>query len=224
MKGRDFGILNPMPFSTFLIDLDDTVYPFDSGVWQAIRARIDLYVQLHFHLGPAEARVLRQDLFNRYGTTMRGLQAEYAIDEDEYLAFVHDVPLDQILRPAPELAGMLADYPQRKLIVTNANTAHAHRVLGVLGLTGCFERIIDIKAMAPYCKPMPQAFQRILEQCGESDPARCVLVDDSAGNVQGARAAGFFAVRVAPQPDPAAHATITRLADLPRVLPHLGGV
>ncbi len=212
-----------MVFSTLFIDLDDTLYPFESGVWQAIRARIDLYVALRFNMTSGEARILREDLFTRYGTTMRGLQAEYHIDEDEYLAYVHNVPLEQFLRPAPELAHMLASYPQRKIILTNADAAHARRVLAVLGLSECFEQIIDIKAMAPYCKPMPQAFRLVLEQSGEADPARCVLVDDSAGNVLGGRAAGFFVVRVAAQADPAAHATIPCLADLPRVLPTSGG-
>jgi putative hydrolase of the HAD superfamily len=155
----------------------------------------------------------------RYGTTMRGLQAEYHIDEDEYLAYVHDVPLVQFLKPAPELAHMLAGYRQRKIILTNADTAHARRVLAVLGLDACFDQIIDIKGMAPYCKPMPEAFRLALAQSGESDAARCVLVDDAAHNVAGARDAGFFAIRIAPTLDTAAHATITHLADLPLVLP-----
>ena len=82
-----------MPYSTLFIDLDDTLYPADSGVWKAIRERIDLYVMEKFHLPLEDARVRRQELFLRYGTTMRGLQAEYQVNEDEYLAFVHDVPL-----------------------------------------------------------------------------------------------------------------------------------
>jgi putative hydrolase of the HAD superfamily len=209
-----------MVISTLFIDLDDTLYPKESGVWQAIRRRIDQYVMERFQLTFADARLLRQDLFLRYGTTMRGLQAEYHVDENEYLAYVHNVPLEQFLQPAPELAQMLAAYPQRKIIFTNADTPHARRVLAVLGLSACFEQIIDIKAMAPYCKPMPEAFQQALVQAGEADPARCVLVDDAAGNIQGARTAGLFVVRVATEVDPAAHATIPRLLDLPLALPY----
>lgn len=208
-----------MAFSTLFIDLDDTVYPKDSGVWQAIRQRIDRYVAEKFHLGPEAARALRQDLFLRYGTTMRGLQAEYHLDEDEYLAYVHHVPLGEFLQPAPALAALLAEYPQRKVILTNADSAHARRVLAVLGLGACFDQIIDIKAMAPHCKPMPAAFQLALQLAGEPNPANCVLVDDAPGNVAGARAAGLYTIRVADAPDPAAHATIVRLADLPQVLP-----
>jgi pyrimidine 5'-nucleotidase len=215
-----FWYTHPMLFSTLLIDLDDTVYSRDSGVWQAIRQRIDLYVAEKFHLSLNEAVRRRQDLFLRYGTTMRGLQAEYSIDEDEYLAFVHDVPLTRFLQPDPDLCCMFRRYPQRKVIFTNADVHHARRVLTVLNLEDCFEQIIDIKAMAPYCKPMPTAFQIALTTIGETDPARCVLVDDSPNNIQAARALGLFAIRVGTsEPDPNANATISRLADLPEVFP-----
>ncbi len=208
-----------MNFSTLLIDLDDTVYPADSGVWQAIRQRIDLFVAEKFRLPMEDAMLLRQKLFLEYGTTMRGLQAAYHIDEDEYLAFVHHIPLADYLQPDPELADILGRIPQRKIIFTNADTAHARRVLAVLELEDCFDQIIDIKAMAPYCKPMLPAFEIALRQAGDPVPAGCVLVDDQIHNIRAARELGMFTVRVsANPPDPAAHATIARLDELPAVL------
>ena len=169
-----------MNFTTLLIDLDDTVYPADSGVWQAIRQRIDLFVCEKFQLPWEEARQFRQKLFLEYGTTLRGLQAVYHIDEDEYLAFVHDVPLADFLKPDPALEQVLKQLPHRKIIFTNADTAHARRVLAVLGLEACFDEIIDIKVMSPYCKPMPAAFEIALQRAGVEDPAGCMLVDDQA--------------------------------------------
>lgn len=212
-----------MFFSTLLIDLDDTVYPVETGIWKAIRQRIDLYVAQHFHLPMEEARYLRQQLFQRYGTTLRGLRAEYQIDEDEYLGFVHDIPLSDYLQPDPALGKILAGYPQRRLIFTNADSRHARRVLDALGLAACFEDIIDIKVTHPFCKPMQEAFQIALQRCGEADPSRCVLVDDQALNVKAARSVGMHAIRVSATQDPEAHATIRRLIDLPAVLPVNGG-
>jgi putative hydrolase of the HAD superfamily len=211
-----------MTYSTLFIDLDDTLYPADSGVWMAIRQRIDLYVMQRFHLSLAEARVRRQELFLRYGTTMRGLQAEYQVNEDEYLAFVHDVPLSELLRPNPDLCRMLQHYPQRRVIFTNADSNHARRVLAVLGLSACFQQIIDIKAMSPYCKPMQEAFRIALEMSGESDPSRGVLVDDQAHNVRAARDFGMHAIRVGPLEPDFEKITISRLDDLPVVLPWNG--
>lgn len=208
-----------MPFSTLFIDLDDTLYPVESGVWMAIRQRIDLYVMQRFQLSLEDARARRHELFLRYGTTMRGLQAEYQVNEDEYLAFVHDVPLASFLHPNPGLCQMLQNYPQRRVIFTNADSNHARRVLDVLGLSACFQQIIDIKAMAPYCKPMQEAFRIALERAGESDPARCVLVDDQVHNVRAAQAFGMHAIRVGPLEEGFELASISRLEDLPVVLP-----
>ena len=208
-----------MSFTTLFIDLDDTLYPVNSGVWMAIRHRIDLYVMERFHLSLEDARVRRQELFLRYGTTMRGLQAEYHVNEDEYLAFVHDVPLVDLLHPNPGLCQMLQAYPQRKVIFTNADSNHARRVLAVLGLSACFQQIIDIKAMSPYCKPMQEAFRIALEMAGESDPARCVLVDDQAHNVRAAREFGLHAIRIGTVEPGFETATISRLDDLPTVFP-----
>lgn len=213
-----------MLYSTLFIDLDDTLYPADSGVWKAIRSRIDQYVMEILHLSQEEARVRQHDLFVRYGTTMRGLQAEYHVNEDEYLAFVHDVPLTEFLQPNPGLCRMLQKYPQRRVIFTNADVNHARRVLAVLGLSTCFQQIIDIKAMSPYCKPMQEAFRIALEMSGEPDPARCVLVDDQAHNVRAARIFGMHAIRIG-APDPEFESvTIARLDDLPAVLPWNGAV
>jgi putative hydrolase of the HAD superfamily len=129
------------------------------------------------------------------------------------------VPLAQFLRPNPDLCGMLARYPQRKVILTNADAAHARRVLTVLGLQDCFKTIIDIKAMAPYCKPMPEAFQIALQRAGEPDASRCVLVDDAGHNCRAARQMGLYTIRIGSGPEEDAHASIEELMDLPRVLP-----
>jgi pyrimidine 5'-nucleotidase len=208
-----------MSLSTLFIDLDDTVYPAESGVWKAIRARIDQFVAEKFDLGWEDARLLRQRLFLRYGTTMRGLQAEYAIDEDEYLAYVHDVPLADYIAPDPGLGHILRSFSQRKLIFTNADAAHAGRVLSLLGIADCFDAIVDIKRIGPYCKPMPEAFQIALAAAGSPPTENCALVDDHADNLRAARALGMRAIQVgALPPCPHADAVITRLADLPSVL------
>jgi len=92
---------------------------------------------------------------------MRGLIADFDINQIDYLDYVHDVPLRDHIDPNPVLREMLLNLPQRKLIFTNADAAHAKRVLDVLDLTDCFEKIIDIHIMHPYCKPLPQAYRSL---------------------------------------------------------------
>ena len=123
----------------------------------------------------------------------------YHLDEEDYLSYVHDVPLRDFIRPNPELGALLADLPYRKAILTNADTAHAERVLNLLGIEQCFEQIIDIRAIAPYCKPMPDAFSIALKLMDER-ATNCAVVEDSASNLITAKMLGFYTVRVGGDP------------------------
>lgn len=208
-----------MSYTTIFIDLDDTVYPASSGLWDAIRERIDLYMIDRVHIAPDIVTPLRKNLFSTYGTTMRGLVAEYQIDEQDYLDFVHNVPLADFISPNPLVRQALDLYSQRKVIFTNADTNHANRVLNILQLADCFDQIIDIRAIAPYCKPQPDAFRIALDHSGAKDPAKCVLVDDALFNVTAARELGFYTVQVGPKTSATEpHASIKSLAELPLVL------
>ena len=207
-----------MSYTTFFIDLDDTLYPASCGLWAAIRQRIDLFVAQKLDLPAEEASVVQQGLFFKYGTTLRGLQAMYQVDEEEYLNFVHDVPLDDYIGPDPSLKETLLAYPQRKVVFTNADISHARRVLTALNLDSCFERIIDIHAIQPYCKPMPEAFQTAFSLL-DVNPTQCVLIDDTLTNLVTAKSFGMRTIWITSKPPaPAADDAIPVLSALPRVL------
>jgi pyrimidine 5'-nucleotidase len=213
-----------MFYSTLFIDLDETVYPTSSGVWDAISERMEQYMHDRLDIPRAEIPAMRKELFLQYGTTLRGLQATRQVDELEFIAYVHDVPLDRLLRPDPGLRQALLRYPQPKLVFTNADRNHASRVIRQVELEGCFAGIVDILDLSPYCKPMPESFEIAMRLAGETDPGRCVLVDDSPRNLAAGRALGFFTVQVSepkpgfPHPPSPAHACIERLRELPAVL------
>jgi pyrimidine 5'-nucleotidase len=185
-----------MRFNTLFFDLDETLYPSSSGLWMAIRERINTY--LHDRMGfPSEQiEVLREQFFCDYGTTLRGLQANYNVDMEDYLAFVHNVPLEKHLHPDEGLRKVIEALPAHKYIFTNADSAHANRVLGVLGLQGIFDGILDVYTLAPYCKPMPESFGLALQATGSPDPRTCVLLDDQARVTAAARRLGFFTILV----------------------------
>ncbi|HWQ05197.1 MAG TPA: pyrimidine 5'-nucleotidase [Longilinea sp.] len=221
-------MVNPLAFdytgdvgeNTLFIDLDDTLYPADSGVWQDIRNRIDLYMHSVLGIPAAEVPGLRHYLFTTYGTTLRGLEATLSIDPMDYLRFVHDVPLDRYLKPDLELRRILLNYKVPKFIFTNGDRPHALRVLKILGLENLFDEIIDIVALTPYCKPMPETFDIALKYTRHSSPSDCVLVDDAPRNLAAAHAYGFQTVLVGPSnPSVPFAIVIPRVADLPLVLP-----
>ena len=211
-----------MKLNTIFIDLDDTIYPHASGVWPRIRSRIDQYLLEVMQFDPQEAASLRRQMVEQYGTTLRGLQTMYQVDEASYLAFVHDVPVEDLLKPDPELRKMLAGIQTRKFIFTNADHIHANRVLAVLDVAACFDDIIDIHRLAPYCKPMVEAYQIAMSVAGENDPNNCLLVDDMPANLDAARNLGFHTILVRDAGLPSVaenhHVVIQRLTDLPQAL------
>ncbi len=208
-----------MKFTTLFFDLDDTLYPESSGLWPVLKARMSDYMRERMGIPPQDIGRLREQYFLQYGTTLRGLQANHAIDTEEFLAYVHDGPLRDYLAPNPTQRSAIASLPARKLIFTNADVAHARRVLAALELADLFEAIVDVNAVAPYCKPMPESFRIAMDAAGETDPARCVMIDDLPRTTRAAREFGMFGVLAhSAVPSPDADAVFTDWGQLPALL------
>lgn len=208
-----------MRFSTLFFDLDETLYPPSSGLWSAIRERINTFMHERLGFPPEKIEQLREKYFREYGTTLRGLQANCTVDMDEYLAFVHNIPLEVHLRPDPELRGIIEALPARKFIFTNADSLHANRVLDVLGLQGLFNGILDVHTIAPYCKPMPESFELALQAAGSPDPRTCALLDDQDRITHAARSLGLYTILVGKDfSGEDADASLKKWTDLPGLL------
>ncbi len=197
-----------------LFDLDDTLYPPTTGLWDEIGKRIDCFIFEQLRLPKEEIPNLRKDLYNRFGTTMRGLQILYNIDPHLYLNYVHAVPIEQFLQPNPVLGEVLRQIPIRKIIFTNADTKHAQRVTNFLGIGDCFEGVVDILAVAPYCKPMPEAYHKMLGILEMKDPSRVALFEDTHKNILTARELGFYTIQVGKSPDHSADDHISSLEEI----------
>lgn len=185
-----------MLYSTLFFDLDDTLYPSTNGLWEAIKERMALYMAERLDISWEEIPAKRMMYLKEYGTTMRGLQHEYGIDAEEYLEYVHALPLEQYLAPEPEIRKLLHGLPQRKWIFTNADKDHALRVIRHMELGNCFHGIIDVRAIQFSCKPEPIAYQMALKIAGEEDAGKVVLLDDSQVNLAVAKTMGFKTVLV----------------------------
>jgi putative hydrolase of the HAD superfamily len=211
-----------MSYTTLFFDLDDTLYPSSNGLWSAIRERITSYMVERLQVPPQEVVELRRRYYEQYGTTLRGLQKHHVVDGHDFLTYVHDVPLSGFLTPNPELIALLRRLPQRKWIFTNADSAHARRVLEALQVSEFFEGIVDVVSNGFACKPEEQAYRSALLAAGESSPERCIFLDDSPRNLAPARRLGIFTILVgSDRANEAADRSILSLQDLPRELPEL---
>ncbi|HSM26070.1 MAG TPA: hypothetical protein VK856_14495, partial [Anaerolineaceae bacterium] len=84
---------------TIIFDLDDTLYPSSAGIWSLIRERIDTFMIDRLGYDEKDVPVIRENFFQTYGTTLRGLESVHHIDANDYLEFVHNIPLVQYLNP-----------------------------------------------------------------------------------------------------------------------------
>lgn len=213
-----------MDLRVAFLDLDDTLYPPADGVWDAIGERIQAFIMDRLALTEAEAGAMRRQYFQEFGTTLNGLWRNHGIDPTDYLTFVHDVPLEDMLRPDPTLAAMLRAMPQRRMVFTNASLQHAERVLTCLGIRQEIDAVIDLFALEMVNKPEPAAYRRALSIAGEENPDLCLLVDDMPRNLLPARSMGMTTVLVGPGPaDGAADVHIERITDLVGALPGILG-
>lgn len=211
-----------MPFSTLFFDLDDTLYANDNGLWNAIRDRMGEYMHVRLGLDPAEVPSIRRRYFESYGTTLRGLQKHHEVDAQEYLAYVHDLPLEHYIGPDAALRDLLISLSQQKWIFTNADAAHAKRVLTMLGVEDLFTGIVDVQAIQYACKPEAEAYRGAMALAGESDPKRCVMLDDSIRNLVPARSLGFFTILVGTgEPHPEVDRSVRRMHQLRSACPEL---
>jgi pyrimidine 5'-nucleotidase len=206
-------------FTTIFFDLDDTLYPASSGLWPTLKERMNQYMIKRLQIPEADVPRLRETYFRKYGTTLRGLQAHHVVDIEDYLAYVHDVRLDDYIQPNHIQQSVLAALPTRNLIFTNADANHARRVLQTLRIEEHFVDIIDINRMEPHCKPSREAFALAMKAAGESDPARCVMIDDLPHTTRAAMAFGLFSVLFgAREPGEDAHTACHDWRSLPAVL------
>jgi putative hydrolase of the HAD superfamily len=210
-----------MIFTTLFFDLDDTIYPNTNGLWPAIRDRMGEYMAERLGLPRDQIPGLRRTYYETYGTTLRGLQAHHQVDADDYLEYVHNLPLEHYLTPDPGLRALLLGLPQPKWIFTNADAGHARRVLAASNLSDCFNGIIDVRATNFACKPEQQAYQGALVLAAERNPTRCVLFDDSP-QPGFSTLPDFFTVLVGTrETNPAADRSVASLQELPQALPEL---
>jgi putative hydrolase of the HAD superfamily len=185
---------------TLFFDLDNTLYRYDLGVVDRIDQRINRYICTRFAVAESEVDALRRTFWADHGTTLRGLMARHSVNADEYLEYVHDIELADLLKPDPGLRALLERLPGRKAVFTNASRAHAMRVLGLLELEGSFETVIALEDLAYVPKPADDAYRVVLSRFG-ADAADSAFIDDTRTNLAPAKRLGMRTFWLSDAPD-----------------------
>jgi len=178
-----------MPIELAVIDLDNTLYAADSGVFSRMDQRMTAFIARELHLSEIDADALRVQYWRTYGTTLRGLMLHHAVEPELFLHDVHDIDAHELLVENEALNRKLRQLPMRKVIHTNGTREHAERILDALGVRHHFSEIYDIRFNDYIPKPCKSTLKRLLDREGAA-PADTVVVDDMEDNLQVAQELG----------------------------------
>ncbi len=120
------------------------------------------------------------------------------------------------LTPLPgagEWVSRLKDSGWKQAIASSAPRLNVEMMLRVAGLEDCFDAIVSADDVT-IGKPDPQVFLKAAEKLGVPPP-RCIVVEDAAAGVEGARRAGMRSIGVTKNARLAADLFVKSLADLP---------
>ena len=178
--------------STWIFDLDNTLYSADSGIFQQVHTLMSKFVSVHLNIDIKKATELQRKYYRQHGTTLRGLMDNHNVDPDHFLSEVHQLDYS-IVGPNFKLNRELKKLKGRKIIYTNANRQHANDVLIRLELTNVFDEIFDIKTANYIPKPEASPYEQIISEFN-IDPITTIMFDDIAKNLVPAKNVGFASV------------------------------
>ncbi len=178
--------------STWIFDLDNTLYSADSGIFQQVHTLMSKFVSTHLNIDIKKATELQRKYYRQHGTTLRGLMDNHNVDPDHFLSEVHQLDYS-IVGPNFKLNRELKKLKGRKIIYTNANRQHANDILIRLELTNVFDEIFDIKTANYIPKPEASPYEQIISDFN-IDPITTIMFDDIAKNLVPAKNVGFASV------------------------------
>ena len=205
--------------TTWVFDLDNTLYPPRIRLFDQIEVRMTDWVMRELGVGRTEASRLRQHYWDKYGTTLAGLMREHGVDPGPYLSDVHDIDFS-VLPADPALAEAIAALPGRRVVYTNGGADYAAKVLQARGLVGLFDRVYGIEHAGFLPKPERAAFDAVFALDGLR-PDQAAMFEDDPRNLRAPHAMGMRCVHVAEKPTAARHIH-HHTDDLARFLAALG--
>ncbi len=185
--------------STWVFDLDNTLYPPECALFDQIEVKMTTYVMAELGVDQDRANFLRNHYWQTYGTTLSGMMREHDIDPMPYLFDVHDISLDHVPQDLI-LRGHIQSLPGRKIVYTNGSEFHADRVLEARGLTGIFDAIYGIEHSDFHPKPSAEAYDAIISRDGFTSNTAAMFEDDHR-NLRVPHDIGMRTVLVGPHVD-----------------------
>ena len=178
-----------LDISLLVVDLDNTLYEANNGVFARMDAQMNAYIRRELGLNHQQADDIRVKYWKQYGSTLKGLMQHHGHDAEPFLQEAHDVNAHELLSPQPALHAVLQAMPQRKVIHTNGTSEHAETILEALGIREYFSKIYDIRFHQYTPKPCVDTLHKLFAQEGVL-AEQVLVIDDMENNLAVAKQAG----------------------------------
>ena len=208
----------------WIFDLDNTLHNATPHIFPHINRSMTAYLQRHLGLDELAAGELRMHYWQRYGATLSGMMKHHGTDPGHFLWHTHQFPeLPVMVLREPRLRHVLKKLQGKKLVFSNAPQHYVHAVLKLLRVDDLFDDVFAVEHARYRPKPEMAGFLRLLRK-HRLNPARCVMVEDSAENLQAAKRLGMRTVWVDTTSRSPAYVDIKirDVTELPRILHRLG--
>ena len=179
---------------TWIFDLDNTLYPAESNLFNQVAEKIGIFVSKKLQLDIKAAKKEQKRLYFSYGSTLRGLMEEYNIEPNYFLDFVHDIDYS-VLKKDVKLESILYKLPGRKLIYTNGSKKHASNAIERLGVKKNIDSIFDIVDADFLPKPNPDSLLKFVINY-KIKPSSALFAEDIVVNLKPAALIGMTTLLV----------------------------
>lgn len=209
-----------MSYGYLIFDLDNTLYPKESGLLNQVDQQIDRFISMKLKIPKTKIPVLRKEYWKKYGTTLGGMVACHQIDPDEYINYTYNVKITDYLAPDHSLVEVLEGIKIKKVVFSNSPLNYVEEVLEVLQIRSFFDKVYDIRFCDYLGKPNLSSYLKVLADLG-AQGKECLFIDDTPINILGAEAAGMDSILLGSAFVNDIKWRISELSELPALIPKI---
>jgi len=173
----------------WIFDLDNTLYPSSTNLFSGIDKLMASFITQNLNVSHEEAIQMKNDYFQKHGTTLNGLIKHHNIDPHHFLEFVHNIDYS-FLNKNEKLNKEIKSLPGKKIIFTNGSKKHANNVISNLQLDENLFSIFDIVDSDFVPKPERSPYERLIKKY-DIIPEQSIFFEDIARNLKPAHDLGM---------------------------------
>ncbi len=181
--------------TTFVFDLDDTLYSKSLGICKSGWERLDNVFNSDIKEKFGVGHISYND-YKEHGDELLRQQKDF--DWDSFMGYICDVDVSA-LRPDENLKSALRLLPYKKILFSNGDYRHVDRTLMMLEIEDEFDVKFTCFDSNFYFKPDQRAFNAFLNKTG-AVCEECVFFEDSTKNLKVAKELGMMTVLISEQP------------------------